>query len=271
VSAFRSILITAATIYLVIVLALWALQGKLIYPAPQDRPAAPGGFVEVTLIAQDGVRTRAFYRAAKPGFPTAVFYHGNGETLAGSLYATRALADAGYGLFLPEFRGYGGLAGTPGEKGFYADGRAALSWLAAQGIGPDETVLAGHSIGTGTAVQMAQEFDVAALMLSAPYRSLTDLVSEKFAWLPAGLLLRDRFESEAKLARYDKPVLIVHGARDTLIPPAHGRALQSAAPNAVFELFETLGHNDMYDETVVQAQLEWLQSNNFASGAANPS
>jgi fermentation-respiration switch protein FrsA (DUF1100 family) len=235
------------------------LQGALLYPAPQGKPAPPLGFEEIKLVAEDGVQTRAFYRKARAGMPTVLYYHGNGETLSGSLTGTRHLAEAGYGLLLPEYRGYGGQSGTPGEAGFYADGRAALEWLSAQAISADQTIISGYSIGSGTAVQMAVEREPAALILNAPFRSLTGLVSDKFPWLPVSLLLRDRFDSEAKLANFGKPVLMTHGERDTLIPPSNTLSLSKVIKDHEYHWFADLGHNDMYHNAVLERQLEWLE------------
>lgn len=254
----KGILVAAAVFYLAVLIALWALQGKLLYPAPQDRPAVPDGFSDIEIIADDGIKTRAFYREAKPGMATVVHWHGNGETLAGSEYGTRALAQAGYGLLLPEYRGYGGLGGEPGEEGFYRDGRAALQWLEAQGVTREQTVISGYSIGSGTAVQMAVEHQPAAFILNAPFRSLTHLVGEKFPWLPVSILLRDRFESRAKLADFSKPVLMTHGEKDTLIPPSNTLALSEVIEDHEYYWFADLGHNDMYHDAVMARQLEWL-------------
>lgn len=255
----KGALIAVAVFYLAVLIALWALQGALLYPAPQNRPPPPNGFAEIFLKASDGVETRAFYHPADEGMPTVIYWHGNGETLAGSLAANRLLEAAGYGLMLPEFRGYGGNEGAPSEEGFYADGRAAMQFLREQGVAPEQTVISAFSIGTGTAAQMAVEHQPAALILNAPFRSLTALVSEKFPWLPVTLLLRDRYESESKLADFGPPVLMTHGESDTLIPPSHTLALSRAVPNHEYYWFAHLGHNQMYHDAVLERQIEWLE------------
>ncbi|MEP2735397.1 MAG: alpha/beta fold hydrolase [Erythrobacter sp.] len=267
--AFR-ILVGFAAFYIAILVALWALQTHLLYPASQAKPTAPDQFTDIELVAADGTKTRAIYREAKPGMPTVIFWHGNGDSLHGSMAANRYLERAGYGLMLPEFRGYGGNEGTPSEEGFYADGRAALEFLKERRIGPSETIISGYSIGSGTAVQMATEHQPAALLLNAPFRSLPQLVSEKFPWLPVRLLLRDRYENEAKVPDLTMPIFITHGSIDTLIPPSHGRALSDAASNAEFVLLKGLGHNEMTRDVVVGTQLDWLEKQGFGASDVRP-
>jgi fermentation-respiration switch protein FrsA (DUF1100 family) len=249
-----------ATFYIVVLVALWAMQGSLLYPAPQDRPKVPHGFEEIPLTAEDGIETRAFFKApARPDLPTVLHYHGNGETLLGSLASTRQWEAAGYGLMLPEYRGYGGNAGKPSEKGFYADGQAALDFLASKGIAGGGLVISGYSIGSGTAIELAVRAQPRALLLNAPFRSLDILTAEKVPWIPVSALLRDHFDNESKLANFTKPALITHGAEDTLIPQSHGRALAEAMPQSAFLLFEGLGHNQMGADIVVAAQRDWLE------------
>src|SRR5687767_5235452 len=81
----------------------------------------------VRYSASDGVALEgAFVRTGKSDAPVALFFHGNGESAAQNLSFARELNEHGIDAFLAEYRGYGGLAGEPSEKGLYLDGLAAL-------------------------------------------------------------------------------------------------------------------------------------------------
>ncbi|MBW1988162.1 MAG: alpha/beta fold hydrolase [Deltaproteobacteria bacterium] len=49
-----------------------------------------------------------------------------------------------------------------------------------------------------------------------------------------------------ELSRVAVPALVLHGQRDPLIPPAHGRATADALQNARLSLYEDLGHGLAY-------------------------
>ncbi len=247
-----------ALAYAAMVGGLYAVQDRLIYPAPQTRHAPAPGFAAETLTTDDGLALQAHWRAPTEGRQSIAFFHGNGGSLALAAQETQGFAAEGYGVLLVEYRGYGGNPGSPSEDGFYRDGRAAMAFLAKQGIVPARTVIVGHSLGTGTASQMAQEFAPAALILLAPFTSLPDAAAEAMPFVPAHWLVRGRFDNLAKVPGLELPVLILHGTADRVVPFTLGERLAKAAPRATFRAVAGSGHNISMEAQVQAAQLAWL-------------
>lgn len=190
-----------AALYLAALLVVYAFQGRLVFPAVllRSEPAevGVGDMAVVTVRTRDGLELLGWHKPpADAGRPTLLLFHGNGETVAGNAHIARDLLDAGYGVYLAEYRGYGGNPGRPSEAGLYEDGRAAMDFLEAQGA---RVVLHGYSLGTGVAVQLATERRVEALILEAPYTSIAEIGARLFPFLPARRLTRDRFDSLAKI------------------------------------------------------------------------
>jgi len=248
----------AVILYLCVAAGIFFAQRALIFPAPKEKVAAPRGFAEVSYRTRDGLVLSAAYRRAAPTMPTVVFFHGNGDNWNGAATATSRLAQAGYGVLLPEYRGYSGNPGNPSEAGLYHDGRAALTWLETQGVDRSHIAIIGNSIGSGVAVQMALEHPPAALVLISPLARLPDVAAEKFPWLPARWLVRDHFDNLAKIDRMRAPVLILHGKADSLIPSDHARRLAGKSHRARLELFDGAGHELAYLDKVGEAGLRWL-------------
>lgn len=248
-----------AVAYGIVLAGLWWAQGSLIYPAPPVRSTSPApGFAAVTLATEDGLSLQAHWRAPADGRATVVYFHGNGGSLEGATHETAVLAERGHGVLLVEYRGYGGNPGTPSEAGFYRDGRAAMAFLAAQGIGPARTVLIGHSIGSGTATEMAQRFAPAALILLAPFTTLPDAAASAIPWVPTALLMRDQFDNRAKLPGLAMPVLVIHGTADDVVPFSLGERLAAARPGTTFRTVKGGGHMISFDPAVQAAQAAWL-------------
>ncbi len=229
------------------------------YYTPLSRVHEHQSFQELPVRTADGLNLKAWYAPATSKPFTIVFFHGNGD----SLYSASPVADpyiqAGYGFLIAEYRGYSGFGGKPTEAGLYADARACLNALRSRGVKSENVVLFGHSLGTGVATQMAEEFPVGGVMLLAPYLSIPKIAQIEFPVFPAKWIVLDRFENEKKIGKVHVPVLIVNGALDRVIPPLQGRRLYEMAnePRKFYSLPDC-GHNDAFDEFSIVA-LGWIR------------
>lgn len=257
------IIVAVSALYLALLLALFLVQRSLLFPAPRDATRAPPpGFSVAWLDTEDGLHLASAYRPGSGNLPTILFFHGNGDSLAGADVATRAIGAAGYGLLLVEYRGYAGNPGSPGEQGLYRDGRAALAWLERRGIAPPCIVVMGNSLGSGVATEIATGTPVAGLALVSGFASMPDVVAPLYRWLPVRTLLRDRFDNRAKFARIDAPILLLHGTADRLIPARHSVTLAgvgaSVGRRVTLGLVPGAGHDLAYSPQSQAMILRWL-------------
>jgi hypothetical protein len=109
------------------------------------------------------------------------------------------------------------------------DARAGMAALIEMGFPPGRILLWGESLGTGLVVRLAVEQSVAAVLLEAPYTSITDVARLRFPFAPVGWLLLDRFDSLRIVAKVRSPVLVMHGTRDRIVPVTMGRTIHAAA------------------------------------------
>ncbi len=234
-------LIAAFLAYAAVVALVFVFQRSLQYfPSTDARDAAErtGGLMQtVSYRTEDGLQLSAWYRPPRDGLPTLVRFHGNGGQHGDRAGSMQPYMAGGYGVLLASYRGYGGNPGKPTEDGLYADGRAAMAWLATQGIGDGEIVLYGESLGTGVAVQLATEHTVAGLILEAPFTSAVDVGQAAYRWLPVRLLMWDRFDNLSKMGNVTVPLLLIHGEADRVISARYGRRLFEAANEPKTDLF----------------------------------
>lgn len=226
---------------------LTSLVRSMIFPAAQapfPAPRAGEAWSVVRYETQDGVRLAgAFFPAPSPGAPVLLYFHGNAEAAAHNLPLAGELNSRGLGVLLAEYRGYGGLRGSPSEEGLYADGEAALAELGRLGVPPSRVVLVGRSLGSGVAVELATRHSVAAVVLVSAYTSLVDM-GRIVAGPLATLVVRDRFDSLSKVGRVAAPLVLLHGSRDDVVPAAMGRRLAAARPDARWVEVAGTGHNE---------------------------
>src|SRR2546421_3720044 len=93
-----------------------SLARSMIYPgSPTALPAESSGRLRIVdYEAADGQKLRgALCLAGSAGRPVIVYFHGNGESAGDNLGFASEITSLGWDLFLAEYRGYGGLAGSP--------------------------------------------------------------------------------------------------------------------------------------------------------------
>ena len=202
----------------------------------------------IRAASADGLETRHLLCGPLDRRPVVVFFHGNAGHAGHRAEKAAALCAAGVSVLVVGYRGFGGNPGRPSEDGIYSDARGALDWLARAGVDPNRTVLYGESLGTGVASKMAEEGRGAALILEAPFTSITDIARSRYWYLPVDFLLRDRFDTVGRMPRIDLPVLILHGDQDAIVPVDHGRTIaRSAVGPMEIVVFPGGGHTDLYD------------------------
>jgi hypothetical protein len=250
-------------IYVVLVGSVYLFQRKLQYfptpdPVPLPRGEAFQGLREVALPTGDGHRLRGWYWPGEKPL-TLVYFPGNGGNRGDRLDWARDFHRLGYGLFLLDYRGYGGNPGTPTETGLYIDAQAAVAWLARE---PGRKLAyLGESLGSSVAVEMATRAAPAGLIIQSGFSSAVAVGQHRYPFLPVDLLMKDRFDSMPKIRGLSCPLLSIHGDLDRAVPPSLGRALYEAAPQPKEWLpVPGAAHNDV---SGVGGQSYWKKIDDF--------
>lgn len=245
------LLILLAAAYFVWCFALTAFQEKLIFPGTflrRDGDSRPRPADALQLWREvDGVgRVEAWFipgrgcTATNPG-PLVVYAHGNGELIDDHPPGLSFYTAAGVSLLLPEYRGYGRSAGTPGEAALVGD----CGWFLEQilqrpEVDRERVIYHGRSIGGGVVARLAAQRPPAALILESSFSSLAAMTAR---YLAPAALLRHPFRTDEVVRTLDRPILILHGTRDASIGVSHSRYLAGLNTRAKLVEFDA-GHND---------------------------
>lgn len=235
--------------YAAFVAGLYVFQRKLLY-LPQPAPVSPAAAglpeaEEVVLAAGDGERVIAWHVPPQAGQPVVIYFHGNAEVVARNVPRHRELIAGGVGLIALSYRGYMGSSGSPTEAGLLRDAEAAYQF-AADRYPPERIALWGHSLGSGVAVALAATRPVARVILEAPFTSTADVAQRMFPIVPVRWLMRDQFRSDQRVGAVTAPILMLHGARDLVVPIAQGERLFALANEPKrFVRYEAGGHDDL--------------------------
>ncbi|MDI7269304.1 MAG: alpha/beta fold hydrolase [Myxococcota bacterium] len=217
-------------------------------PDPGDEP--PAGSVDLAIGLADGVTLHARHHPGPAGAPVVLLFHGNGEIVADYDDLAGMYRDAGAGLIVVDYRGYGRSGGLPTPSRLILDSDEVLAFVRsrlADAGGPPLVVL-GRSLGSAPAIHLAatRGADLAGLILDSGFARTLPLL--RLVGVPVerlGLAEKDGFGNRERIRSVRIPALILHASRDTIIPLEDARLNHEAcgAADKRLVVIEGADHN----------------------------
>jgi fermentation-respiration switch protein FrsA (DUF1100 family) len=227
------------------------LLNRLLYLPSRcivQTPAAVGlEFADVAFRTDDGERLHGWWVPARaPATGHVLLCHGNAGNVGDRLPQLALLSAAGFDVLAFDYRGYGRSSGRPSEHGTSRDARAARDALLRQdGVDGGRVLYLGESLGGAVALALAIDQPPAGLILQSTFTSVRDMARLHYPFIPRALV-PDAHPSLRLIRRLRAPLLVLHGARDRIVPLMQGEELFDAAPGPKqMQVFADAAHNDL--------------------------
>ncbi len=231
-----SLLSIAASVYVLLALVLYLLQGKMVFLS--DLPgraltASPGDmgleYEDVSLTTSDGERLHGWYVPATNRRGVVLFFHGNAGNISHRLDSIGIFHQLGLDTLIIDYRGYGQSTGKTTEQGTYLDAQAAWGYLADErGIPADRIIVFGRSLGGAIGAWLGAKRTPAAVIIESSFTSGVDMARRLYPFLPVRLITRLRYPVVEYASRLECPVLVVHSRNDEIIPFEMGQSIYAA-------------------------------------------
>ncbi len=254
------IVLAVVGIYVVVLVALWAMQERITFPAPKAAlpdPLQTLGYGEkVELRMHDGTQLVGWYlppvSAAAPRRPFAavLWFYGNGETIADIWPIIRDFRPPHAALLVVDYPGYGGSGGRTTEAGIYEAADLAYETLVHRpDVDPHRIFVYGRSLGSAAATHTAATHRVAGMILESPFTNARAMAARHYRIFPK-VLVRLKLDNLARMNQIHCATLIFHGTADMLVPIDMGKEVAAAAAGGgpvEFVMIDGAGHNETYD------------------------
>lgn len=227
------------------------ILSRLFCPRQEPKTPLPEGSLDIDFTMEPGVTLGCRFYIHDPASPSLLYFHGNGEIVCDHDDIAGEYMNIGCNLLVMSYRGYGWSTGTPTVSSLFKDAEKLLfevsALLTRLGFsGP--LFIMGRSLGSASAIDLAatHENSLKGLIVESGFADTLPLLNTMGVPLEDVEISEDEcFGNSSKIARVTLPTLILHGARDQLIPPSEAEKLQaeSGARNKQFFLIPGADHN----------------------------
>lgn len=222
----------------------------IFYPRREWSPPPPGAR-DCPVPVAGGIDISCRFYPGAPTSPLILFFHGNGEVACDYDAIAPLYNREGAGLFVADYRGYGGSGGRPSFATMMADAHPiflAFQQVAASAQNRTLFVM-GRSLGSHSAVELACHYPdkIGGLILESGSANPVRLLRLLGFPLPPTSLQELEASYEARVRSLTLPLLILHGEWDELVPLGEAVRFYEAAgsPQKKLEIIPQAGHNDI--------------------------
>lgn len=246
------------------------LEARMVYYPSREAFETPAEVEDVLFQTPDGLQLHGWFMPAQASAgaegaprPTILHVHGNAGHVAGHATFSEFLTNAGFHVFVFDYRGYGrsDRGGRLTRQKLLADTHAAIDYLRARtDVDPQRIGMLGYSLGAVIGLAAAAEREeIRAVAVAAPFGSWKSIARDHLGPV-GGLLARAGMDADAAAcALGDRPLLILHGTADTIVPVAHAERLAEScraagvAPEVM--IVDGADHVDLLDPPAVRQRV----------------
>ncbi len=252
----RLLMLLAVLIGVITVTKITGWGERLFYWPSRSAFTDPPGVEDVTFVS-DGLTIHGWFYKGKGGgrrLPTIVHCHGNAFNISRHSVFVDFLPPEGFNVLIFDYRCYGRSDRGPlNRDGLIDDAEAAIDYVFTRpDVDPDRVGVYGLSLGgTIGLAAAAEEPRVKAVCSASTFSTWKGVAGDHVPLLgpfltPPG---RDAVDSVRRLG--DRPLLILHGSADRIVPYRHAPIIFDAAKDAGVDVtlkrFEGVRHVDWID------------------------
>lgn len=225
----------------------------IFHPQKIEKSPLPLNATDIDIEVEENVILGCRFYGSALDAPTIIFFHGNGEVVSDYDEIASSYTAHGMNFFVTTYRGYGWSTGRPTVSTMYTDAAQlldkAIAWLCEHNYTAPLFVM-GRSLGSAPAIEITKDNEerVKGLIIESGFADTLPLARNIGIDVDsAGLTEDDCFNNRKKIGEVTRPTIILHGAKDSLIPPAQAENLQSfcGARSKQFHIIPGAEHNTM--------------------------
>lgn len=217
-------------------LIFFPTKDTLLYPTYQN-------LEEINIKTEDGLSLNAWYMDNKSD-KTIIFFHWNGWNIYYNQKRLKIFKELNLNAIMFDYRGYWKSEWEiKKEEDLYNDADAVYKYIINKWVNPGQIILWWQSLGSGIAIDTAQNKEVYAVISEATFYSMETMAKKLYSYLPIKLLLRFHFRNYEKIKNINSPILLIHSKSDEMVDIENAKKLFELIAWKKYFL-ETMGSHD---------------------------
>jgi len=228
----------------------------VFYPRKTPIPKETDPNIKVLKFQIDkDVLIGGFFYLNDLNLPTVLLFHGNGEVAADYQYFINFFFKCGVNLAVVDFRGYGFSSGDPFYTSLIIDAlpiyNAFHKWIIENSF-RDSIFILGRSLGSICASEIGSynPESLRGVIFESGFASIYDMMTRLFRINGQEITpeFLSKYSNDTRIRKFKKPVLVIHGTMDWIIPYQQGKLIYENIPEGIEKrlvLIEGAGHNNI--------------------------
>ncbi len=233
-----------------------SISNIIFYPRKAPKPNNLRPHIKpLTFAINENIKIGGYFYLNEETCPTILFFHGNGEIALEYQYFYNEFFKIGVNLAVMDFRGYGHSSGHPTYTSLLTDPMPIyyhfIKWLEENKV-TGSLFVQGRSLGSTCAAEIGfhDPKELKGLIFESSFASAYNMMTRLFRINSPKITpesLKD-YSNDTRMRKIQKPVLILHGSGDWIIPNSEAKLIYDALPGNIDKkliLIEGAGHNDI--------------------------
>ena len=233
------------------------VSNVVFYPRKIRMPEDIDPNVKILKLKIDkDVLIGGFFYLNNPNYPTILLFHGNGEIASDYQHFLNFFFQCGVNLAVVDFRGYGFSSGDPFYTSLINDALPIYNefhkWLVENSFAESIFIL-GRSLGSVCASEIGSHNpeSLHGIIFESGFASLYEMMTGLFRVTGKEITpeFLDDYSNDTRIRKFSKPVLVIHGTADWIIPSIQGKLIYENIPDGIEKeliLIEGAGHNNIF-------------------------
>jgi pimeloyl-ACP methyl ester carboxylesterase len=234
-----------------------AVSNIVFFPRKIPEPTLLDSYIKVLkLKIEKNITIGGFFYLNDEDFPTILLFHGNGEIAADYQYFLDFFFDCGVNFAVVDFRGYGFSSGDPIYSSLITDAKPIYDefykWMIENDL-KDSLFILGRSLGSACVSEIGayNPNSLRGIIYESGFASMYNLMTKLFRIAGPDITpeVFSEYSNDTRIKKFQKPVLIIHGTQDWIIPFEEGKLIYENIPEGVEKklvLIEGAGHNNIF-------------------------